>query len=805
MNDLKYALRALAKSPGFAAIAIVTLALGIGMNTAMFSLTNTLFLRPLPFDEPSSLVRIFRSTPGNAEGDLSAADFLDLRASESGFGQFASSWDESVPVSAAGSAVEVTNGLRVSPNYFDVLRVRPELGRTFRPDDETAGHAKVVLISDAVWKSRLAAAPDIVGRTIRIENDMCEIIGVIPESANDGRLIRDVGFFRPQALTPKERASRADPWMRVIGRRSPSVSVAAGKAYVAALGARMALENAKLDGDETLRAQDLLGSTGSQTAHILVVMFLSLSGFVLLIACSNLANFVLARTIERSQELSVRAALGASLHHLVRPLALESLMLAGAGGLGALLVDLWCSRWLSAQALASGGSAIDFPLDWRVLAFTVCLSFATALFFGTAPAFLIARINVNETLKNGGRSSTTGAGHRRMRSLLVVGQFAMAMTLLTGAAFLVRGTSTMIRQRSGWDTQGVVVGLFGLPKDRYDSAEKILGFQARLSERLRSIPGAGPVAFAYTLPYNGSVGGLPYLVEGRPAPAKGQEPMANYNGITPEYFKATGGKLIAGRAFTEADNAASSKVAIISEGMARALFLDENPIGRRISRGDLEKPEWCQVVGIAADSRPASLYQQPFAYQVYHPFAQDPWQYEMFAIRAQPGAQKAVLAAVGPAIASLDPYLPVSHLSTADDMLDKNLFDLGMIQKMIGALALLGLSLAALGIYGVIARTVVQRTPEIGIRMALGATMANVRDLVLGSGLKLAAVGSALGLAGGVGVTKLLGSIMPGIAESPLPIVIESAAVLAMVSMVACYLPARAASRVDPVIALRAQ
>jgi putative ABC transport system permease protein len=805
MNDLKFALRALIKSPFFSFVAIVTLALGIGLNTAMFSLVNSLYLRPLPFGDPGKLVRLYRGTSENPFGDFSPADYQELRSAEAGFGHFAGSSDESVSVSAPGAAPELEDAFRVSSNYFEVLKVRPEMGRVFRHDEETHGKDRVAVISHAMWMSRFAGAADILGRTIRIDGEPHDIIGVLPESADDGRVIRHTGVFRPLGLGAAEMASRGGPWLRVIGRRDSTISVDQGKAFVAALGERVAHEFAKEDAGASWRSEDLLGSTGNQSGKLVVAMLLGLSGFVLLIACSNLANFVLARTIERSQELSVRSALGASRFQLVRPLALESFILAGVGGLSSLPIASWSARWLSAQSVANGGSPMAFPLDWRVLGFALLASLATALFFGTAPALLISRLNINRTLKSGMRGATAGSGHQRMRRLLVIAQFAMAMTLLAGAGFLASGADNLVRHHYGWDSGNVVVGDFDLPKAKYDTPEKILAFQRQLTGRLASVPGATSVALAYALPYTGQVGTRPYLVEGRDRPAKGQETPASYNGITPDFFRVTGSRLLAGRAFGDSDTAASARVAIINQGMARALFANDNPVGHRIARADTDKPEWSEIVGVAGDVLPTGIYQQPSPFQVYHPLAQEPWQFATFGVRAAPGALKDVLAAVGAAFAAVDMDLPVRNLMTADARIERSSFDLGMLKRMLGAFALLGLSLAALGIYGVIARTVAYRTQEIGIRMALGATMADVSRLILGSGLKLGVAGAAIGLAGAVGITRLLASMMPAVDASVAGVVAGAAAVLAAVALVASYLPSRAASRVDPAAAIRAE
>jgi putative ABC transport system permease protein len=803
MNDLRYAFRALAKSPLFSAIAIATFALGIGLNTAMFSLINAIYLRPLPFEDPESLVRVFRTTPDTREGDLSAADYAELRASESGFGAFAASFEESVALAEAGRPAMNAHGLRVSAGYLGVLGIQPEIGRPFRPEEEVAGNHRVVILSHALWQGRYGADPGVLGRTLRVEGEPNEIIGVLPQAADDGRLIRDIDTLRPLGLTAAERASRNGPWLRVIGRRSGMVSKTHGDALVASIGAGLARAHPKDDADASLASVSLRGATNNPSGRIVASLLLGLSGFVLLIACANLANFVIARTIERAQELSVRSALGASLFHLIRPLALEALTLAAAGGALALFVARWATDWLSAQSVANGGSLMAFPLDWRVLGFALASALATALLFGTAPSLLIARLNAKKTLRVGLRGATTGTGHRRLRSLLVIGQFAMATTLLAGAGFLASGASRLLRQHFGWNSTGVAMGAVDLPKARYPNPDAVLEFQRRLDGVLGTIPGVDSVALAYGFPYAAAFDPRPYWVEGRARPAKGQEPSASYDGISPDYFKVIGGRVVAGRAFADSDTAKSPRVVVINESMARALFPNETPIGRRLSRAEGEGPDWAEIVGIAADVRATGIYRFPPAFQVYHPIVQEPWQHLAFAVRTRPGALDAALASLAKAVATLDPDLPVSNLMTADAAVERSSFDLGMLKKMLGAFAALGLLLAALGLYGVIARTVAQRTPEIGIRMALGASMASVRRLVLASGLRLALAGVGLGLAGAYAVTRLLESMMPAIGASEGGAVAEAVGSLGAVAFLACYLPARSASKVDPATAIR--
>ncbi len=805
MKDFSFAVRALLRTPGFTLTAIVTLALGIGLNTAMFSLINSVLLRPLPFAESGQLVRLRRATPENDRGGLSPADYLALKRAEAEFGQFAAYDDARVSVSEPGQSPELRHALRASADYFNVLQLQPELGRFFRPAEETPGNHRVAVISHALWVDRFAAAPDVLGRVLRIDGEPHEIVGVLPASADDGRVIRQVQVFRPLSFTDAERAARGNAWLNVIGRRHPSLTAAQGDAWIAAFGSHLAADFLQENAHATWHVENLLGSTGNRSGRVIMGMLLGLSGFVLLIACSNLANFLLARTISRAHELAVRAALGASRLRLLRPLFFESLLLALAGGVGALLVAEWSGRWLSAHSVENDGSPMTFPLDWRVLGFALAVSLATALFFGLVPALFATRLDVNHALKSGARGSTASRGHRRLRSLLVVGQFSLAMTLLAGAGFFIRGADNLLAQHFGWYADHVVLGGLDLPKSTYASPSQIVAFHQRALEKLASLPGTESASLSYLLPATGLAGPRRYVIEGRPTPPAGQEPSASYNGISPDYFAVTGTRLLSGRAFTRKDTATSEKVVLINETMARVLFPGANPLGQRLARADLPQREWAEIVGVVADVIPVGVYRQPIPFQVYHPFVQEPWNYATLAVRVSRLAPESTLAPIRAAIASLDPDLPVRDLMPIQTALHRAAADLDMLKQMLGAFAALGLSLAVLGIYGVIARTVAQRTGEIGIRMALGAQMVDVVRLVLGSGLRLAVIGAGLGLLGAFGLARLIRSLMPAMQTNGPVVFAASTATLAIVALLACWLPARRAARVNPLEALRAE
>ncbi len=779
MNDLKFAFRQLLKNPGFTAVAVLSLALGIGLNTSMFSLMNVLLLRPLPFERSTSLVRLYRATPQNEKGGFSPADYLDLKRDESGFGQFAGYLHASVSLSEPGRPAELHEGMRVSPDYFNVLKVQPELGRAFRPEEEVFGNHRVIILSHASWKNRFGGAPDIVGRTIRVDGEAHEIIGVLPDWANDDRVIRQVSVFRPLSFNEHERISRDNQWIDILGRRAGSIPAAQGDAFVSSFGAHLAADFPKENAGSSWGSQSLLGSTGHASGRVIIAMLLGLSGFVLLIACSNLANFLLARIVARSHEFSVRAALGGSRLQLIRPLALESLVIAAVSGAGALFVAMWAADWLSAQSVASGGAPMRFPLDWRVLGFAMGASLLTALIFGIVPALFATRVDVNHALKRVARGTTVGRSHQRLRRWLVIGQFAMAMILLAGAGFFVRGADSLLRQRFGWDSGHVVEGAFELPAGKYPGSEQILTFYRQAIERLGQLPGVKAVSLSYALPHSGLAGPRRYIIEGHERPAKGLEPLASFNGITSAYFEVTSTRLLSGRVFNATDSPTSPRVAIINESMARALFANKNPIGRRISQADVENPNWAEIVGVVADVRSIGLYQPPIPFQVYHPLAQEPWHEATIAVRTADIAPESVLEPIRAGITGLDPDLPVRFLMSADTMIAHSSSDVDMLEKMLGAFALLGL--------------------------LLGAQAAEVIRLILGSGIRLALIGVGFGLFGAFGLSRLIASIMPAMQTSGGLVLVAAAALLVIVALVACYLPARRAARLDAMAALRAE
>jgi predicted permease len=805
IKDLRFAGRQLLKTPAFTLTAVITLGMGIGLNTAAFSLVNTLLLRPLPFEHPESLVQLRRSTRGDSRAGFAPADYLDLKRAEGPFGMFAGYSGQDVSLAEPGRPAEFQDARKVSADYFNVLGVRPEIGRAFVSDDDIYGRHRVVVLSHALWENRFDSRKDVIGRMIRMDGEQHEIVGVLPAWASDDRVNGQTALFRPLAFTAKERDTRTSFWVEVIGRRSAALTEAQGNEFVAAFGSRVTAAFPTEDERGTWQCERPLGALGNSAGRAIMAMLLGLSGCVVLIACSNLANLLLARAIGRSQELAVRAALGASRVQLLRPLVVESLVLALVGGTAALPVSAWALHWFSDQSVASGGAPISFPLDGRVFGFALGVSILAALFFGAGPALVATGLDVNAALKRGARGITTSRGHQRLRHLLIIGQFATAMILVAGAGLLARGAGNFMRMRVGWNADSVVQGRFELAKTSYPESDQILAFYAQLLDRLRLLPGVQAASVSYGLPYDGPFGPRSYLVDGHDRPVKGHEPVATFNGVAGDYFTVVGIPLLRGRVFNAGDTASSPKVCIINETMARSLFPDESPIGRRLAVVGTEKPDSAEIVGVVGDVRSVAVYQRPVPFQTYHPFSQEAWPQAKFAVRVSGTAPGAVLASLRSAIAGLDPDLPVRELMTADAAIEHYAFELTMLRNIFSAFALLGLGLAAIGIYGVIARDVARRRGEIGIRMALGADVADIVRMVLGSGVRLVLIGAGLGVLGAFGLSRFVGSIMPSLQTNGDLVLGASTAVLVLVATTGCYLPARKAAKIDPMTALRAE
>ncbi len=805
VQDLRHGVRSLLKSPGFTLLAVITLALGIGANTAMFGMLQTILFKPLPYPDGGQLVRLFRTTAQNRNGHFAPADFLDFRRAFNGPDEVASYTIANASLSEPGRPAEMASAGRITANLFALLGISPQLGRSFRIEEEAPGHDRVVILSRRTWRNRYAAASNIIGRTIRIDGEPHQVVGVMPDTFNDWRHLGMVDFFRPLTFTQEQAVDRNDRTLRILIRRSPARAFAELEGFVADFGARLAKEFPEINAGSSWRAAPLASTITGKSARPMFNMMLALSGLVLLIACSNLANLLLARTMTRAREFAVRGALGASRTQLLRPLLTESLLLALLGGAGAIVLTFWFRDYMALRSTGDNGESVMMNIGWPVLGWAFVAALVTSVAFGLAPALFALRLDLHGTLKSGGRGASGGRGHQRFRHALIIGQFAVAMTLLAAAGVQIRGLNELNNRRTGWASDQLITGTILLPAAKYADAEKITAFHRLAPERLAALPGVASVSISSFTPFFNWPDTRKFVVDGRDIPPRGREPAAVVNSVSPGYFDAYGTRLLAGRTFDERDTAASPKVFIVSELTARALFGSVNPLGRRLAQAEEGNPRWGEIVGVVADVEPAVTDLNLVPSQIYQPMAQQPRRQNEIAVRTTGVAPLALLDSIREAMAQLDPDLPVRQLQQADLTVERANYQVAVGRDIFSGMAALGLGLAALGIYGVIARTMAQRTGEFAIRVALGASLGNITRLVLASGIRLALVGSGLGLLGGFGACRLMAALNPGMRMNSAAVLAGSTLLLIAIALLACWLPARRASRINAIDALRAE
>lgn len=809
LSDLRFAFRQLVNSPGFSVVAVLTLALGVGLNTSMFSLTNALFFRPLAYPQSEQLVRVYRTTPQSQSAAHTVANYLDLERESAATIRLAVFRIWSFTLSEPGRPARMLNGLRVSADYFPVLGLPPELGRLFTTDEDRAGAAPVAIISHQLWETEFGSDPSVIGRSVRIESRPTTIVGVMPASFDAFTVWGPAEVFVPVRFTNDERRNRVDAKLDVIGRCAPGVTRTQAQARLRAIAAQLVRAHPAQNDEQSIRLQPLhsAGIIGAVDTLRQISWFnLALAASVLLITCANLANLELVRALRRAREYAVCSALGASRFRLIRPIFCECLLVAFAGGAAGLLVSMWVTPWLAYQFNQAGFPVRTPPIDGRVLGYAFGAALATGLLFGGLPAWLISHLQVNEVLKSGARGSAGSRGQSRLRDALVVTQFAFALVLLAGAGFFQRGASRLLSRDPGWQPTGILQGTIALPTARYSAPSITMDFYRRLQERLAALPGVERVAIGWTLPIFRFLETRGFVFEGRAVPPAGREPIALTNGITPSYLDTLRIKLLAGRTFNDTDDLRAPLVVLINESMARAFFPHENAVGHRLRLLEAaSKQSWCEIVGVVGDVRcPGNPGAPGTPFQIYRPLAQVTWTYATLAIRCTT-APDSLADSVRRTVAGLDSDIPVQGLATAPDTIAGLIGNFTLGASVLAGLAGLGLFLAAIGIYGVLANLVVQRTPEIGVRLALGASISQTLWLILGTGLRLAAIGVLFGLAGTYALARLLRSVAPGLpAQDPLVAVAVTAA-LVSVAVLACWLPARRATKVNPLEALRAE
>lgn len=804
-GDLRLGARQLARTPGFTALAVVTLALGIGANTSMFSVLNATLLRPLPYPEAGALERIERFAADSTTGRVSPADWLDLAPELPRYGAVAAYQIVDLVLAAPDQPPEMVLALRATPDLLPLLGVAPQLGRNFRADEASPGRDRVALLSDRAWRRHFGARRDLIGQTVRLGGDPVTVIGVLPPSFNDWRHLGAMDVVRPLALDAVAAADRQNTSIRLLGRRAEGRSRAEADAIIAQLGERLAAAHPDVHAGAGWRTVPLLHRVADPSAHRMMLMLLGLSGFVLLIACSNLANLLLARTMARARELAIRSALGASRVQLLRPLLAESVLLAIAGGAVAVLLALWVGDYLAFRSTGDNGERVIFSLDGRVLGWALAASCTTMGVFGLAPAVFALRLDLSAALKSGGRGLAGAAGHQRFRHALLIGQFALALVLLAGAGLFYGGLEELSGRRTEWPCDHLVTGSIVLPAATYPDSASIHAFQRRALEELQALPGVAAAGFSSASPFFEWPEMRRVVAERRGQPAVGPGRVVAVNRVSPAYFDTVGTRLLAGRSFAAGDSEDAPHVCVVSQSLAAALFGREDPLGRRIALAGGGKEGRSVIVGVAADVRPITADLVTAVHQLYLPLAQAPANRVEICVRTEPGTSAGMPDLIRAAMTGVDPDLPVRDLRSADQAIDRANYQLRVLRDILAALAALGLGLALLGIYGVIARAIGHRTAEFAVRIALGARERDITRLVLRAGARLALMGIGLGLGGAWIVARLIAAGFPGMRFDLTPVLLVITALLVGVALLACWLPARRAGRIDAMAILRAE
>jgi len=796
-NDIRFALRALGRSRAFTVTALVTLALGISVNTAIFSVIDSVLLTPPPFDDPGRIVTIDgeNKAKGLTTSSIAYPDVLDWRADAHAFADIAVIRHTTFNL-AGGDRAERAEGARVSVNFFRVFGVQPQLGRTFAKDEETVGNDRVIVLSDAYWRRRFGADPTIVGRLLSVNGWQYTVVGVMPRKF---AYPPDAEVWSPFA--PDSQAlHRGNRFVRGVGRLAPGATLHKGVAELNAISTR--LEQMYVGSNTGWRATSRpIQEAMTGKAPTILYTFLGAAGFVLLIACANVANLLLARASGRTREVAVRKALGASSWRLTRQLLTESVVLAVTGAVIAVLLSLWEIRLLKAVIPVPLPPWLSIEVSGRALLFTIVLAGLTGVVAGIVPALRLARGGIRESLATGVRGAGSARRSRTQRAL-VVAEVTLAVVLLAGAGLLLTSLARLQAVPPGFSPDGVLVARLTLAGPRYESREAMVAFYANVLNRLRETPSVEAAGAAGALPLSGSANTSNFLLVGRPAPADGQEPTSRWERVTPNYFAALGIPLKAGRAFDARDKVDGPSVVMVSESWARLFFPGESDVvGRLIRLGGGD--EQSTIVGVVGDVRHDGL-DAPVQPTLFLPYAQHADRGMTLVVRAT-GDAAALTAAVREAVQSVDPAIPVYDVSTMQEQVSKSILGQRLSGSMIGVFALMALVLATVGVYGLIAYSVAERRHEIGIRLALGAQGRDVRRLVVGQGVRLTLAGVVIGLAGAIAIGHGLRGLLFGVTATHLPTLIGVASILLAVAAAASWIPARRAARTDLLSALRGE
>jgi predicted permease len=806
-QDLRYATRILLKSPAFAAIAILTLALGIGANTALFSVVNGVLLNPLPYADSSRLVAIYGQTPGATQGYITYLNFLDWQRDAHTFSSMAMYRHEDYNLTAASQSERVA-GFMISADFFSTLGIQPLLGRDFRVDDDHLGAAPVVILSGGFWQREFASSPSIVGKSVVLNGASYTIVGVMPSGFSFYGQTYDVYIPIGQWNDPSFRDRRIDVSSHAVGRLKPGVTLAQAQADMDDVAHSLALAYPEADKDVGINLvsmkQDIVGNV-----QPLLLVLLAAVGFLLLIACANVANLLLARAVGRSREFAIRSALGASHIRVIRQLLTESILLSGLGGALGLLLAFWGTKTVLNTLPGALPRSAEVSLDSRVLVFTFCASILAGILFGLAPALKTSRVNLQEVLKESGRGSS-GARHR-LQGVFVAVEVAMALVLLVGAGLMIRSLAALWRVNPGFNPDHAITFSLSMPGTAATTSGETRARLRQFDDVMRAIPSVEAVSV--TLGSRPMIHDtvLPFWIDGQPKPAHMNDmPQALCYLVEAGFQQAMGVNLQRGRFITPQDNEHAPVVIVIDDVFARTYFPHQNPVGKRVNIAIFDVQ--AQIVGVIGHVKqwgPGGESKAAVQAQFEYPFMQMPEKIMSLAstitavVLRTKGDPTAVMAPVRRAVQEMDPRDVIFAVRTLNEVLSDSLAARRLSMILLGIFAALALVLACVGIYGVISYLVGQRTHEIGVRVALGAQPEDVLRLILGEGARMALLGVAVGLAAAFGLTRLMKSMLFGVSASDPLTFIAVALVLLAVALAACYIPARRAMQVDPMVALR--
>lgn len=813
LQDLRYGARMLLKNPGFTLVAIITLALGIGANTTIFSVINSLLLKPVPFPNADRLVLVWQRQANDPKDRniVSAPNYWDWERKNDVFEKMAilDSAGKGYNLSGGGEPERVS-GVRVSAGFFDVLGIKPRLGRTFTPEEEQPGKHQVVVISDGLWRNRYNADPNIIGQTVKVEGEDHTVIGVMPPDFQFQLYSPIRQLWVPVAYTKGDQERGSNSFL-CLARLKPNVTIEQARARMDTIGRALAEQYPQDNIGRTATIDPIIGFDTEEQQKTLLTL-LAVAGFVLLIACVNVANLLMARGAARQRELAIRAALGATRARTVRQLLTESLLLAFAGGVSGVLIAAW-SNSLLLKVLPGNLTAVPFQsisketglsMDYKVLAFTWAMTCLTGIIFGLAPALIFSKRNVNETLQEGSRGATGGGG-ARLRQGLVVLEVALALVVLTGAGLMIQSMARLLNVAPGFDPHNLLSLGMSLPQENtFYGPPGHPEFARNLQQYVGSIPGVLSVSAVSHTPIGGGNAGRGFAIEGRPDPGSENQPGAKYTIICPNYFQTMKIKQISGREFTEQDSLNAPGVIVINEAMAKRYWPNEDPLGKRIKVGffNTDAP-WLTIVGVTQDVKQGGLDREPRP-EFFRPYNQAAWPVMTVVVRtaSSPGA---FINPIKQALAKFEPDRAASGIRTMEEAIHDSVGSRRFPMMLLVAFSLVALTLAAVGISGVVAFSVSQRTREIGIRMALGAQKGAVIRLMLNRSMTAALIGVAVGLAASLALTRFLTGLLYEVKPMD-PIALGAAAlILASVAFVACYLPARRATKIDPMLALRCE